>query len=453
MQTHLTVQNPQASRPLRLPLTLDTNTDEKTVLANVLANSKHAKRWIKLVPDHDGIAVLVGGGPSAADHVGRIFDLQQFQRGKIFALNGAATFLAQHGIVPDYQVLMDARLESASLIGPAREHLFASQVDPECFRRIPDAILWHSTFGNLAVDEQDDFPDYDDDYCLIGSSVSVGPTALILLYALGYRTIHAFGVDCSHSEDGKESHAYRQSLNDGEPCTVETFNGKIFVCSVAMAYSAREFLRRGVELQKAGCAVHVHGSGYLPTIWNAKLSEREKYAAMWDLPEYRDFSPGEHAVEDFIREAKPEKGDRIIDFGCGTGRAALKLHDAGYVVTLVDFAGNCRDPEALDLPFVEADLTQPMSLSASYGFNADVLEHLPPESIEIAVRNMMACVPVCFFQISTVEDSAGALINQKLHLSVHPHEWWRSTFESLGFEVVHSHDIGGASQFLIKRKD
>ena len=29
-----------------------------------------------------------------------------------------------------------------------------------------------------------------------------------------------------------------------------------------------------------------------------------------------------------------------------------------------------------------------------------------------------------FFQISTVDDKAGVLVGHKLHLSVHPFEWW-----------------------------
>jgi len=679
---------------------LEVNTDEKTILANVLANSRRAKRWVQMVPPHDGIAVLVGGGPSVRDLVGRIFDLQQHQRGKVFALNGAANFLAQHGIVPDYQVIMDAQPETASLIGPAYEYLFASQVDPECFLRVPDAILWHSTFGNRFVDEQDGFAafemskgtlapekigDGDEPYCLIGSSVSVGPTTLILLYALGYRTIHAFGVDCSHSEDGSESHAYRQSLNDGEPCTLERFNGKTFVCSVIMAHSARMFLERGRELERAGCEIHVHGSGYLPEMWRApkfadtplpvtvccvqagnylgrgaeyvntlfdmvsrnsqamarfvcftddpqgldarieaqplpepgltgwwnklalfkrgvfgpservwffdldtlitgpldnlftydgpftllrdfyrggmsqyalqssvmtwtgdecaeiwetwdargrptsckgdqewieefgarpvlqdlfpgaflsykltegahpfgasvlvfhgdprphevtdgwvpqvwkvggigakelsglSLSEAEKYGLMWRLPGYREYSPGEEAVPLFLALVKPEPGATVLDLACGTGRASVKLKAAGLNPILVDITTNSRDPEAMDLPFVQADLSEHIPVSAPYGYNCDMLEHVPPERVEQTIRNIMGAVETAYLNICTVHDNTGpAVLGVHLHLTVQPHGWWRSTIEKLGFQIGFDRDLGNISQFVVKRKN
>jgi SAM-dependent methyltransferase len=465
MQTYLTVHNPQASQPLRIPMGVGVNTDEETILANVLANSRKVKRWVKSVEPHDGIAILCGGGPSLADNLGGVFDKQQFQRGKVFALNGAAKFLSEHGIIPDYQVIMDARLETASLVGPAREHLFASQVDPLCFEMRPDAILWHSTYGNRLVDEQEGFaafemkngtlaPDRigegDDGYALIGSSISVGPTALILLYALGYRAIHAYGFDCSQAA-GK-SHAYAQPMNNGEPCTIEKFRGEEYVCSVPMAQSARQFLTRARELQRAGCAVQVHGDGFLPHLWRtpvSDLTEAEKYALMWGFEEYRDVSPGEHAVDEFIRLVEP--AGEVIDFGCGTGRASVILKEAGLDPILVDFAGNGRDLEAMGLPFVEADLTEPLPVSAAHGFCADVLEHIPPADVETVIRNIMAAVDTCFFQISTVPDVAGALIGAPLHLTVENHEWWRSLFGRLEYSVAFEQDLGAASRFVVKR--
>lgn len=263
MQTDLVVQNPHASKPLRVPLTVDCNTSEERVLANVLKNSRHIRRWVKTLPPHDGIAVLCGGGPSLGDSLLEIPKL----RGKVFACNGAAKYLHDRGIKADYQVIMDAKPETASLVGPAKDHLFASQVDPKCFRKKPSATLWHASYGSVLVDEQDGFPKHGDEYAIIGASISVGNTALILLYALGYRTIHVFGMDSSH-RDGS-GHAYRQAMNDEDPCTIVEFKDRSYVCSVTMALQAEYFMERARQLKAEGVNLIVHGSGLLPDMFNS----------------------------------------------------------------------------------------------------------------------------------------------------------------------------------------
>lgn len=444
MKSEIVVQHPLASAPLRIPVSVECNTPEDRVLANVLQNSKRIKKWVKIEEPHDRVAVLVGGGPSLADTIEELMEV----RGDVFALNGAASFLDERGILPDYQVIMDARPQTADLIGPAKHYLFASQVDPSLFDRVPDATLWHTTYGNLKIDEQDGFPVHDDDYCIVGAAVSVGNTALPLLYVLGYRTIHVFGMDSSF-RDGK-GHAYSQPMNDGEPCTVVSFNGRDYTCSVAMELQARNFVWRANQLKSAGVAIHVHGDGLLPALAHSDISEAEKYQAMWERPEYREVSPGELVVDKFLGMVPPKSS--IIDFGCGTGRAALKMENAGHFVTCVDFTDNSRDEEARRITFVRTDLTKPIYLHAKFGFCTDVMEHIPTEFVEVTIRNIMECVQKCFFQISTVPDNMGALIGLPLHLTVQPHEWWVKVFEDQGLKIEWQERGEIASSFFVTKE-
>lgn len=180
------------------------------------------------------------------------------------------------------------------------------------------------------------------------------------------------------------------------------------------------------------------------------LTEREKYERMWEFPAYRGHSPGARAVASFLEIAKPAPGARVADCGCGTGRAGAKLAQAGIDAVLIDFADNCRDPVAhiQDLPFVRADLAASIPVRADYVFCADVMEHIPPEQVDAVLANLGACAPRLFLQISTRDDCCGTLIGETLHLSVHPHAWWREKLAAL-WRIEHEEERRSASTFYV----
>lgn len=435
-------QNPGADNALILPIHVICNTSDEEIYNNIRDNSRDRGNWVKAEPEHDGVAILCGSGPSLADCLSDV-RAQQESGGKVFAMNGAAKFLADHGIYPDYQVIIDARSQTAELVGPAVQHLFASQVSPECFRKAPNARLWH-----LQVEHIDDYlPDYDSDYCLIGGAASVGNTATCLAYAMGYRNLQIYGYDSSHREG--RGHAFHQQMNDGDPCCVVNFNGKEYVASLTMKLQAEKFQETARALKGLGAHIEVHGSGLLPDMYNAKeLPEAEKYRLMWSQPAYRDFAPGEVCAAKFLEIAKPD--GMVIDFGCGTGRGALKIHAVGLPVLLVDFTMNSRDEEAMRLPFVQWDLSEPMPFSAPFGYCTDVMEHIPPEQVDAVLGNIFRSAQKVFFQISLVDDYMGRLIGQPLHLSVHPYGWWKEKLERLG-SVLWSEEQGTTALYYVER--
>jgi SAM-dependent methyltransferase len=448
--TQIAHWNPGAEMPLILPVHLICNTSDEVIYSNIRANSAlPGKKWIKLEEAHDGIAVLCGSGPSLADTLDDIRALAA-KGAKVFAMNGAAKFLADNGILPNYQVMIDARIETAELIGPAKEHLFASQVDPECFRRVPDARLWHLQVGNI----ENEFPEYSDDYCLIGGAASVGNTATCLAYAMGYRNLQIFGYDSSH-RDGK-GHAFRQPLNDGDPCASVRFNGKDYIASLTMKLQAEKFQETSKALKDMGCRIEVHGSGLLPDMFNAPpMEEKDKYEAMWGIPEYRVIAPGEDVADTFVRLADIKPSDCVIDFGCGTGRGARRINElTGCDMLLLDFTSNSVDPDIQGMDwytFLQRDLTKPLDVHSKYGFCTDVMEHIPPERVDAVINNVMAAADQVFFQISLIDDLCGAMIGQPLHLSVHPHAWWLEKFASLGLKVTWSEELNIAALYYVSR--
>lgn len=437
--------NPDAENPLILPVHVICNTSDDEIYENVRINSARDKVWQKVIPAHDGAAVICGSGPSLKDNLDKIKDKRD-QGGVIFALNGAAKFLFENGVYPDYQVILDAREETAQLIGPAKEHLFASQVHPSLFDLVPDAGIWQ-----LDVGKPDLWDHYIPDFAIIGGAASVGNTTTCLAYAMGYRDLQLFGYDSSH-RDGK-GHAFSQPLNDGDPCASVQFNGKDYIASLTMKLQAEKFQETSRALIEAGCKIEVHGDGLLPDMFRAKtenLSEKEKYERMWTHPAYRKCSPGEDILHYFLDVADPS--GRVIDFGCGTGRAAKKLSDFGYDVVLIDFASNSRDPEAQNLPFIEWDLTEPLIIKGEYGYCTDVMEHIPTEDVDKVITNIMNAAPNVFFQISTVPDNMGKLIQLPLHLTVEPHKSWEERFNRLGYWVEWQKKDPVSSMFYVIKK-
>jgi hypothetical protein len=440
MRTEWVHQNPEASRALRVPIVVECNTSAERIMDNIRRNSEAIRTgWQKLEAAHERTAILCGSGPSLADTLEEIRSMG----GDVFAMNGAAAFLDRNGILPDYQVIMDARRETADLIGPARQHLFCAQVDPECFDRVPAAKLWHTTYGDVVPE----FPDYADDYCLVGGAISVGNAALALAYAMGYRTIHCFGFDSSHRDS--KGHAFGQPLNADDPTTIVQFDGKSYVASITMALQADYFMERAHALQSMGAKIHVHGSGLLPDRFNAYASEQEKYRAMWAIDGYRNVSPGEEVAETFVQVCKVTGNHSVADIGCGTGRGGQRIHElTGCRVELFDFAENCLD-KSVDLPFTVADLTHPIPTACDFAFCTDVMEHIPPEDIEAVLNNVLGCAAEAFFQISLVPDHMGSEIGHPLHLTVRPFEWWADQFHLLGASIKWSENRGDTALFHV----
>ena len=442
-------QNPDASKPLMVPVLVVCNTSDEILERNIRINSARDLEWLKYHEPHDGEAIIVGGGPSLTENLDQIKVLKDLG-GTVFAMNGVSQFLRSKGIQPHYQCIIDAKEETASLVDVlADNHLFGSQVDPKTMNMVERPTVWH-----LALDGIEElFPPgrvKRGGYVLLGGGAAVGNSSMCAAYALGYRKLHVFGLDSCHREG--HSHAYAQPMNDWIPLVHVEWAGKKFLCSVAMKAQAERFQITSQFLKELGCEIDVYGEGLLQTMYHAKeedLSEREKYQLMWNYDAYRVNSPGEGIVDLFLEVARPDS--LIVDYGCGTGRAGVKMHEAGHEVLLIDFADNCRDDKAQALPFIQWDLTKPCPASSHYGFCTDVMEHIPPKDVETVIDNIMASSRTVFFQISTEEDHMGIYIDKTLHLTVKPHSWWKELFEK-NYNVTWEREEPHTALFLIQRR-
>lgn len=161
--------------------------------------------------------------------------------------------------------------------------------------------------------------------------------------------------------------------------------------------------------------------------------EAGKYRRMWtEVAAYRSNSPGERLVPTFLDWASWQKGESLIDLGCGTGRASVQLQRAGFDVTCLDITPDSLDSKVrgampgLSMDFIEGCLwSLPPMKRRDWVFCCDVLEHIPPEHVDATLDAIARLTRRgAFMQIALWQDSFGSHINETLHLSVNNAGWW-----------------------------
>lgn len=237
---------------------------DEELFSQIRENSASCKNWAKSVDAHDGVAVLVGGGPSLRSRIDAVKYRQSVGQ-KIFALNGACKLLNLNGVIPDYQVLLDPQEFLTAYIGEAKEYLISSQCHPSVFAAVPNPTLWH--VATEGAEEQ--LPDHDESFCMVGGGVTVGLTSMCLAYSMGYRALHCYGYDSSYED---QTHAYplpdispiriKHKPVSGERVSVTT-GGKKFITTLCLTKQAQNFPKLCDDLMDRGCAITLDCDGLL----------------------------------------------------------------------------------------------------------------------------------------------------------------------------------------------
>lgn len=192
--------------------------------------------------------------------------------------------------------------------------------------------------------------------------------------------------------------------------------------------------------------------------------ERAIYEEAWALPQYAAHSPGEAYLPIFRSFAAP--GALVLDAGCGSGKGALALQEAGYKVAACDLT-SAGLAAPWPCPFAQtalwADLAPVAYLAhlqdqafAPDGFDwvycTDVLEHIPPQFTMLAIDQMLRVAKEgLFLTVSTQPDQFGAFVGAVLHQTVQGFPWWRDSLRELG-EIVESRDLIGNAVFVVRRR-
>lgn len=220
---------------------------------------------------------IVGGGPSLADCIGEI-QARAANGAIIWALNNSIKYLREHGVIAHAQIMLDAREKNVEFVPEDAQTalLYASTCHASVFSKAEksgsDIMIWHPSIKGIldvlgsrkAV--------------VIGCGNSVGLKAMGLAMVMGFRDVHLYGYDSSYR--GKENHAYKQPLNDGESIKEVQVNGVKFLAAAWMALQAEEFKETAKDLvENHGMSFTIHGDGLLPYIASLLWSGSDKAAA------------------------------------------------------------------------------------------------------------------------------------------------------------------------------
>jgi hypothetical protein len=282
--------------PQLSPLGLLCNTGEAGLLSNISAACQLGLPEVIELPANDVPVVICGGGPSLADTLESVRELQK-KGAKVYALNNAARFLVLNGIRPDAQVMVDPRPQNADFINEAwaDELLLSSQCAPEVFAQAKEigypVRIWHPAQDGT---EQVSTRFY------VGGGLTVGLCSICLAFMVGHREIHLFGYDSSHAKG--LGHAYEQQLNNNVELVTCVVDSQEFTCSLAMAGQSSEFTNVQKMLEDLGAKITVYGDGLLPTLWRANQREKNQkiLTAAYDL----GVSPPSYDFLSFLIEAE-----------------------------------------------------------------------------------------------------------------------------------------------------
>ena len=170
------------------------------------------------------------------------------------------------------------------------------------------------------------------------------------------------------------------------------------------------------------------------------------------------FEMGKALIDERLR---PEKGQHVLDLGCGTGRLtsylASQVGDEGHVVGVdpngerVAVAERLFNKSSPHLKFHKGDAMAALSFGPFDSVLSNLVLHwIPDENTPGTLNTVFVSLKPGGHLCANIGVSAGELINSislvtsgKDHataagLYYHPISYWNNLFEAAGFEVIHS---------------
>jgi SAM-dependent methyltransferase len=174
----------------------------------------------------------------------------------------------------------------------------------------------------------------------------------------------------------------------------------------------------------------------------AEKVEKELYTKLWQ----GEYIPSQCALPLVAYIAKRSgKEETMLDFGCGDGSTVQMLRSMGYLNCLgldITKAGIriTKMTDSVNRPLYKWFIEKPIWDSGlednaiDYTFSTDVLEHLPPEKVDDAIKEILRVTGKRTFHcIALFSDERNGV---ELHKTRKPISWWKDKFNQFNTKGV-----------------
>ena len=265
-------------------------TDEQRC-ANIRSAMLRGLPSVPIIPAHGNTMVLVGYGPSLADHIEEI----RAAKGDIFTTSGSHRILIEHGIVPMAHLESDPRDHKAEGFGTADKrvvYFLASAASRKTFDAVHGCETWlfHVT---SSAPESNLIKEMDPAAFTVDGGTNSGMMLIGLGTVLGYRKFEIYGMDCSFRcddeilnwpKDQPMPADTRQRVNfhagfhpnDDQDLYRVWVGDRPFLSSPQLFQSAQDFMSLSASSR---CRFTLHGDGFLKNLVDHIASLKMKKAA------------------------------------------------------------------------------------------------------------------------------------------------------------------------------
>lgn len=266
---------------------------------NVVAATKAHPKRIEPADAHERTALIACYGPSLADTIEQLKAEAAKPNVDVISVSGAHDFLLSHGITPKFHIECDPRPHKADNIDSGVlgvQYLIASVCHPATFGKLHghDIRLWHVSTGEHTlriINELGESPKH-----IISGGGSVGLRAIPLLYAMGYRDLSIFAMDCSFKTEGDTVQQWAgKHAGKRQDCCEVLCNGTIYISSPVLLTYATNFFE---TIQKVtDISIRLYGHGLLQAMAEYYMGENERSGTASFVDQIERTEPAEQALE------------------------------------------------------------------------------------------------------------------------------------------------------------
>jgi hypothetical protein len=245
---------------------------------------------IALSEAHERTALIACYGPSLIETIDLLKRESERPDVDVISVSGAHDFLLSHGIVPRYHIECDPRPHKADNIEKFRPdvtYMIASVVHEAYFTKlVADGAavkLWHVSTGEHAlriINELKENPKH-----VVSGGGSVGLRSIPLLYAMGYRDMSVFAMDCSFKSEGETVQQWAgKHAGKKQDCCEVLCNGVMFISSPVLLTYATNFFEMVQKVTDLN--VRLYGHGLLQSMCQYYMAEPSSQTGFMDRIEH-----------------------------------------------------------------------------------------------------------------------------------------------------------------------